>query len=279
MALTVGDLAVHEPLHRHLLRSRERFFYAESPVTLSRHSPTRGIRRSSGGVLRCGHRHRGGHQPRRWLPAREGRDGGCAAGRPDEQRSATGAWGQGQGWHLPPACRQRATQVGGVMARRTQQHPGCLTRRQWSLGSARCASSSSSILTATTFSGSSCSTTCWSTRPTCMGAPRAPPRCATTRVEVRVRRRAGARPLPVRQAWFGLRDDGLGPSATARPTEAAASWTRYAAGISRPLRSRASWIAASFGELETSEISRYVNTELDRWGGQFAEYRGSGRSQ
>lgn len=45
------------------------------------------------------------------------------------------------------------------------------------------------------------------------------------------------------------------------------------------LRSRASWIAASFGELETSEISRYVNTELDRWGGQFAEYRGSGRSQ
>lgn len=42
------------------------------------------------------------------------------------------------------------------------------------------------------------------------------------------------------------------------------------------LRNRASWIAASFGELDTSEISRYVNTELDRWGGQFAEYRGSG---
>jgi hypothetical protein len=45
------------------------------------------------------------------------------------------------------------------------------------------------------------------------------------------------------------------------------------------LRSRASWIAATFGKLETSEISRYVNTELDRWGGQFAEYRGSERSQ
>lgn len=43
------------------------------------------------------------------------------------------------------------------------------------------------------------------------------------------------------------------------------------------LRSRASWIAASFGELETSEITRYVSTELDRWGGQFAEYRGLGR--
>ena len=42
------------------------------------------------------------------------------------------------------------------------------------------------------------------------------------------------------------------------------------------LRNRASWIAASFGELETSEISQYVNTELDLWGGQFAEYRGSG---
>ena len=49
---------------------------------------------------------------------------------------------------------------------------------------------------------------------------------------------------------------------------------RHALVISQP-----SWIAASFGELETSEISRYVNTELDRWGGQFAEYRGSGRSQ
>ena len=45
------------------------------------------------------------------------------------------------------------------------------------------------------------------------------------------------------------------------------------------LRIRASWIASSFGELETSEISRYVNTELDRWGGQFAEQRGSGRTQ
>jgi len=44
----------------------------------------------------------------------------------------------------------------------------------------------------------------------------------------------------------------------------------------KALRSRAGWIAGSFGELETSEISRYVNTELDRWGGQFAEYRGSG---
>lgn len=44
------------------------------------------------------------------------------------------------------------------------------------------------------------------------------------------------------------------------------------------LRSRASWIAARFGELETSEISRYVNTELDRWGGQFAEDRGSVRT-
>lgn len=42
------------------------------------------------------------------------------------------------------------------------------------------------------------------------------------------------------------------------------------------LRSRAGWIAASFGKLETSEISRFVNTELDRWGGQFAVYHGSG---
>ncbi len=45
------------------------------------------------------------------------------------------------------------------------------------------------------------------------------------------------------------------------------------------LRSRASWIAASFGELETNEISQYVNTQLDRWGGQFAESRGSRRTQ
>lgn len=44
------------------------------------------------------------------------------------------------------------------------------------------------------------------------------------------------------------------------------------------LRSRASWIAASFGELETGDITRHVSTELDRWGGQFAEYRGSGRA-
>lgn len=43
----------------------------------------------------------------------------------------------------------------------------------------------------------------------------------------------------------------------------------------KALRSRAGWIAASFGEFETSDISRFV-TELDRWGGQFTEYRGSG---
>lgn len=45
------------------------------------------------------------------------------------------------------------------------------------------------------------------------------------------------------------------------------------------LRRRASWIAASFGKMETREISRYVNTELDRWGGQFAEHHGSGSAQ
>ncbi len=38
------------------------------------------------------------------------------------------------------------------------------------------------------------------------------------------------------------------------------------------LRDRARWIAAAFGELPTGEIQRYVNTELDRWGGQFAEH-------
>lgn len=42
------------------------------------------------------------------------------------------------------------------------------------------------------------------------------------------------------------------------------------------LRIRAGWIAGNFGELPTSEISQFVNTELDSWGGQFAEYRGSG---
>jgi hypothetical protein len=36
VALTVGDLAAHEPLHRHLLRSRERFFHAESLRNFSR---------------------------------------------------------------------------------------------------------------------------------------------------------------------------------------------------------------------------------------------------
>ena len=37
------------------------------------------------------------------------------------------------------------------------------------------------------------------------------------------------------------------------------------------LRERARWIATVFGELHTNEIQRYVNDELDRWGGQFAE--------
>jgi len=46
-------------------------------------------------------------------------------------------------------------------------------------------------------------------------------------------------------------------------------------GYIEALRSRASWIATNFGSLGTSEINRFVNTELDRWGGQFAEYRGS----
>lgn len=36
VALTVADLAAHEPLHRHLLRSRERFFHAESLRNFSR---------------------------------------------------------------------------------------------------------------------------------------------------------------------------------------------------------------------------------------------------
>ncbi len=36
VALTVADLAMHEPLHRHLLRSRERFFHAESLRNFSR---------------------------------------------------------------------------------------------------------------------------------------------------------------------------------------------------------------------------------------------------
>ncbi len=36
MALTVADLAAHQPLHRHLLRSRERFFHAESLRNFSR---------------------------------------------------------------------------------------------------------------------------------------------------------------------------------------------------------------------------------------------------
>ncbi len=38
------------------------------------------------------------------------------------------------------------------------------------------------------------------------------------------------------------------------------------------LRDRARWILGAFGELPTSEIQRYVNTELDRWGGQFAHH-------
>lgn len=37
------------------------------------------------------------------------------------------------------------------------------------------------------------------------------------------------------------------------------------------LRERARWISATFGELPTSEIRRYVNMQLDRWGGQFAD--------
>lgn len=36
VALSVADLAAHEPLHRHLLRSRERFFHAESLRNFSR---------------------------------------------------------------------------------------------------------------------------------------------------------------------------------------------------------------------------------------------------
>jgi hypothetical protein len=36
------------------------------------------------------------------------------------------------------------------------------------------------------------------------------------------------------------------------------------------LRERAHWIAGAFGGLPTREIQLFVNTELDRWGGQFA---------
>jgi hypothetical protein len=36
------------------------------------------------------------------------------------------------------------------------------------------------------------------------------------------------------------------------------------------LRVRARWISGTFGELQTKEVQHYVNTELDRWGGQFA---------
>lgn len=38
------------------------------------------------------------------------------------------------------------------------------------------------------------------------------------------------------------------------------------------LRERARWISASFGQLTTGTIQHYVNTELDRWSGQFADY-------
>lgn len=38
------------------------------------------------------------------------------------------------------------------------------------------------------------------------------------------------------------------------------------------LRERAQWISATFNDLPTEQIKRYVNTELDRWGGQFVEH-------
>ena len=38
------------------------------------------------------------------------------------------------------------------------------------------------------------------------------------------------------------------------------------------LRDRARWIFATFGELSTGDVQRYVKTELDRWGGQFADH-------
>ena len=38
------------------------------------------------------------------------------------------------------------------------------------------------------------------------------------------------------------------------------------------LRERAHWASCMFGELPTGEIQRYVKTELDRWGGQFADH-------
>ena len=42
------------------------------------------------------------------------------------------------------------------------------------------------------------------------------------------------------------------------------------------LRDRARWIADSFEEMQTHEIQGFVNTELDQWGGQFAD-RATGR--
>ena len=38
------------------------------------------------------------------------------------------------------------------------------------------------------------------------------------------------------------------------------------------LRERSRWVSVTFGELPTGDIQRYVNTELDRWGGQFADH-------
>lgn len=44
------------------------------------------------------------------------------------------------------------------------------------------------------------------------------------------------------------------------------------AGYVAMLRDRARWISATFGDFPTGEIQRYVNRELDRWGGQFADH-------
>lgn len=44
------------------------------------------------------------------------------------------------------------------------------------------------------------------------------------------------------------------------------------AGYVAMLRERACWISATFGDFPTGKIQRYVNTELDRWGGQFADH-------
>lgn len=40
------------------------------------------------------------------------------------------------------------------------------------------------------------------------------------------------------------------------------------------MRERARWISSRFGALPTSKVLGFVNSELDRWGGQFAEGTG-----